>query len=199
VAEVVLFHHVQGLTPGVVALAGAWRDAGHRVHTPDMFEGRRFDSIDSGAAYADAVGLRTLLGRAAAGVAGLPAGVVYAGVSLGNLMAEYLTVVRPGARGTLMLEGTVPVAAFAEFDADAGWPAGVPFQIHGMDGDPYFAGEGDIEVAREMVSELPHGELFLYPGAVHLFTDSGLPGYDAAATGLLTTRVAAFLDRLDRG
>ena len=33
-AEVVLFHHAQGLTPGVVAFADELRFAGHIVHTP---------------------------------------------------------------------------------------------------------------------------------------------------------------------
>jgi dienelactone hydrolase len=40
VAEVVLFHHAQGLTPGVAAFADGLRSAGHIVHTPDLFDGR---------------------------------------------------------------------------------------------------------------------------------------------------------------
>jgi hypothetical protein len=28
------------------------------------------------------------------------------------------------------------------------WPTGVPVQIHGMDGDPFFAEEGDLDAAR---------------------------------------------------
>jgi dienelactone hydrolase len=43
-AEVVVFHHVQGLTPGVNAFADELRRAGHAVHTPDLFEGRTFDT-----------------------------------------------------------------------------------------------------------------------------------------------------------
>lgn len=38
-AEVVLFHHAQGLTPGVVAFADELRRAGHTVHTPDLLDG----------------------------------------------------------------------------------------------------------------------------------------------------------------
>lgn len=47
-AEVVVFHHAQGLTPGVVAFADELRRGGHNVHTPDLFEGRIFDTIDDG-------------------------------------------------------------------------------------------------------------------------------------------------------
>ena len=35
-AEVLLFHHAQGLTSGVVAFADNLRAAGHTVHTPDL-------------------------------------------------------------------------------------------------------------------------------------------------------------------
>ena len=55
-AEIILFHHVQGLTPGVVAFADELRRAGHTVHTPDLFEGRTFPSIDDGMAFAREVG-----------------------------------------------------------------------------------------------------------------------------------------------
>ena len=40
-------------------------------------------------------------------------------------------------------------------------------------------------------------ELFLYPGEEHLFADSSLAAYDAAAAALLTERVLAFLDRVE--
>ena len=72
----------------------------------------------------------------------------------------------------------------------------MPVQIHGMDNDPYFAGEGDIDAAREIVATVPDAELFVYPGDQHYFADSSLPSYDAAATALLTERVLAFLARV---
>jgi len=69
-------------------------------------------------------------------------------------------------------------------------------QIHGMDADEFFAGEGDIDAAREIVATVPDAELFTYPGDQHLFEDSSLPSYDAEATTQLTQRVLAFLERL---
>ena len=56
-AEVVLFHHVQGLTDGVLAFAAELRAGGHTVHTPDLFDGERAATIEDGIALADA-GLR---------------------------------------------------------------------------------------------------------------------------------------------
>jgi dienelactone hydrolase len=53
---VVLFHHAQGLTPGVVAFAGELRRAGHTVHTPDLFEGHTFATIEEGMGYAEQIG-----------------------------------------------------------------------------------------------------------------------------------------------
>src|SRR5688500_2398683 len=61
--EVLLFHHAQGLTPGVLAFADVLRVAGHTVHTPDLLDGRRFDSVEAGVAYAGQVGFGEVLER----------------------------------------------------------------------------------------------------------------------------------------
>ncbi|HBW21023.1 MAG: dienelactone hydrolase family protein [Streptosporangiaceae bacterium] len=188
-AEVVLFHHAQGLTPGVVAFAGELRRAGHTVRTPDLFEGRTFGTIEEGMRYAEEIGFPDeVIGRGARAVEGLPAGLVYAGFSLGVLPAQKLAQTRPGARGALLFSSCVPVSAFGP-----AWPEGVPVQVHGMDADPFFVGEGDIDAARELVEQAKEAELFLYPGDQHYFADSSLPSYDAAATALLIQRVLDFL------
>lgn len=192
-AEVLLFHHVQGLTAGVVAFADELRAAGHTVHTPDLFGGRTFDTIDEGMAYAngDDAGDATELADAA--VAELPAELVYAGFSFGVMEAQRLAQTRPGARGALLFESCVSITADWAFGP---WPEGVPVQIHGMDHDPFFAGEGDIDAARELVELVgPTAELFVYPGDQHLFSDGSLLSYDAAAAALMTKRVLDFLGR----
>jgi dienelactone hydrolase len=188
-AEVVLFHHAQGLTSGVVAFADELRRAGHTVHTPDLFDGRTFGSIEDGLGYAEELGFPgEILGRGARAVDGLPGELVYAGFSLGVLPAQMLAQTRPGARGALLFYSCVPVSEFGP-----SWPEGVPAQIHGMDADPIFVGEGDIDAARELVGQAKDAELFLYPGDQHYFADSSLPSYDADATALLTQRVLDFL------
>ena len=192
-AEVLLFHHAQGLTAGVIAFADQLRAAGHVVHTPDLFEGRTFSSIDEGIAYAQEVGFDNLLERGVRCADGLPANLVYAGMSLGEMMAQKLAQTRPGAHGALLLYSCIPITGEWAFGP---WPDGVPVQIHGMDNDPIFVGEGDIDAAREIVESVDDAELFLYPGDQHYFADSSLASYDADATALLTTRVLEFLARV---
>ena len=191
-AEVVLFHHGQGLTGGVIAFADELRSGGHTVHTPDLYDGHTFGSLTAGLAYAAEIGFDQVRGRALRAVDGLPAGLVYAGISLGVMPAQQLAQTRPGARGALLLEACVPLSEFSDT-----WPDGVPVQVHGMDADPYFAGEGDdegdIDAAQALVDQASDAELFIYPGDRHLFTDNSLPSYDAAAAALVTKRVLAFL------
>ena len=187
-AEVVLFHHAQGLTSGVVAFADELRRAGHTVHTPDLLDGRTFGSIDDGLAYAEELGFPgEILARGARAVEGLPADLVYAGFSLGVLPAQMLAQTRSGARGALLFYSCVPTSEFGS------WPAGVPAQVHGMDADPIFVDEGDVDAARALVEEAEDAELFLYPGDQHYFADATLPSYDEQAATLLRRRVLDFL------
>jgi dienelactone hydrolase len=193
--EVVLFHHVQGLTDGVRAFADELRAGGHTVHTPDLFDGERPATIDDGIAFADGIGVKVLAGRADQVVATLPEGLVYAGFSMGAATAQRLAQTRPGARGALLYESCIPLTGKWAFGP---WPAGVPVQIHGMDKDPYFALEGDLDAARELVETVgPElAQLYVYPGDQHLFSDDSLPSYDAAAAALVLQRSLALLDRL---
>jgi dienelactone hydrolase len=187
-AEMLLFHHAQGQTEGVRSFAGELREAGHTVHTPDLLDGRTFGSIDEGMAYVQQLGFGEIIDRGERAANELPSELVYAGFSLGVVPAQKLAQTRPGARGALLFYSCVPVSEFG-----TSWPADVPVQIHGMDADPFFVGEGDIAAARELVDSTENAELFLYPGDQHYFADSSLPSYDAEATALLTRRVLDFL------
>jgi dienelactone hydrolase len=191
-AEVILFHHVQGLTTGVVAFADELRRAGHTVHTPDLFDARTFARIEDGMAYAREVGFGALLERGVAAAEGLSSEVVYAGFSFGVMPAQQLAQTRANARGALLFHACLPISEFGER-----WPDGVPVQVHGMDADPFFTEEGgDLEAARELAASTDQAELFLYPGKQHLFADSSLPSYDPAATALLMERVLRFLQNV---
>ena len=192
-AEVLLFHHAQGLTPGVVAFADELRAAGHTVHTPDLFDGRTFGSIPEGMAHIEGIGFEALRERGVHAADDLPPGLVYGGFSLGEMAAQKLAQTRPGARGALLFYSCIPISGEWAFGP---WPEGVPVQIHGMDADPIFVGEGDVDAAREIVEKVVDAELFLYPGDQHYFADSSLPSYDADATALLTRRVLEFLERV---
>ncbi len=187
-SEVVLYHHVQGLTDGVRSFADELRRAGHTVHTPDLFGGRKFDTIGDGIAFARQAGFDALARRGVAAAEGFGPHVVYAGFSFGVMIAQQLAQTRPGARGALLMYSCLPVSEFGDV-----WPEKVPVQVHGKEADPFFA--EDLNAARELVASTDQAELFLYPGEQHLFADSSLPDYDAGAAALLTERVLAFLEK----
>ena len=190
-AEVLLFHHAQGLTPGVMAFAEKLRLAGNTVHLPDLYEGRTFETLNEGVGHARTIGFDVILERGRAVAADLPAGLVYAGFSLGVMPAQLLAQTRPGARGALFFSACLPVTEFSE-----AWPAGVPVQIHSTEADPEFVDSGDIDAARALVDEADDAELFLYPGSSHLFADSSLPSFEAESAAVLAEYVLRFLDRL---
>jgi len=187
-AEIVLFHHALGLTPGCRGFAEDLAAAGHRVHLPDLYGGRVFTDLQEGLGYAEAVGFSQILAAGSRAVEGLPADLVYAGFSLGVMPAQLLAQTRPGAKAALFFHACVPLAEFG-----GTWPAGLPLQIHTMEDDDWV----DVEVARDVAATLEEAELFLYPGDQHLFTDDSLPDYDEAAATLLMQRALAFLRGLE--
>jgi dienelactone hydrolase len=185
-AEVLLYHHIQGLTDGVQAFADDLRNAGHTVHTPDLFDGRTFGSIEEGFGFAREQGVDAIGERGVAVADELGRELVYAGFSFGVTIAQRLAQTRPGARGAVLMYSCIPVAEFGQ-----AWPEGVPVQIHGKQDDEYF--EEDLPVARELAGSTANAELFIYPGDEHLFADSSLDDYDPVASALLMERVRAFL------
>ena len=185
-AEVLLFHHAQGQTPGFLAFADELRAAGHTVHAPDLYDGKTFASIDDGVGYAKEVGFGTIAERGRLAAEGLPNELVYGGFSLGVMPAQELAQTRSGAKGALLFSAAFPASEFG-----GAWPEGVPLQIHMMEADEWAL--EDLPAARELVESVDGAELFLYPGDRHLFADSSLPDYDEAAATLLLERVLRFL------
>ena len=187
---VLLFHHAQGQTPGFLAFAQELREAGHTVDAPDLYGGgETFGTVDEGVAHARQVGFGEIVRRGAAAAEGLPEDIVVAGFSLGVMPAQSLAQTRPGARGALLYHGALPPSEFG-----GPWPDAVPVQIHFMDQDPW--AEGDLAAAEALVKEVEDAELFIYPGAGHLFADPSSTDYDEQAAALLKERTLAFLDRV---
>jgi dienelactone hydrolase len=187
-AELVLFHHAQGLTAGCLSFADELRAAGHTVHAPDLYDGKIFTELTDGIAYAEEIGFQTVIERARLAAESLPNEIVYAGLSLGVLPAQMLAQTRPGAKGALLLHAAIPLSEFG-----GSWPNGVPLQIHTMEADEL----GDVDVARDLAATIESAELFLYPGDQHLFTDDSLPAYDEGAATLVKQRVLSFLDNIE--
>jgi dienelactone hydrolase len=188
-AELLLYHHAQGQTPGFLAFADELRAAGHTVHAPDLYDGNTFAELDDGVGYAKQVGFDTILERGRLAAEGLPNELVYGGFSLGVMPAQMLAQTRPGAKGALLFSAAFPASEFG-----GSWPQGVPLQIHMMEADEWAL--EDLPAARELVETTEGAELFLYPGDRHLFADSSLPDYDEAAATLLEQRVLSFLDNV---
>ncbi|SFB84571.1 Dienelactone hydrolase [Nocardioides terrae] len=186
-AEIVLFHHALGLTSGVQEFAGALQDAGHTVHTPDLFEGRLFDVVEDGVAFAAETGRETLGARAGAAVESLPPDLVYAGMSMGCAYATQLLLTRPGGRGAFYLYGAVDPAWW-----EARWPAGVPAQAHQTADDPW----REQEAEEGFEARVPDAELFVYEGDTHLFADPSTQDFDPVAAALAMERIQEFLGRL---
>jgi dienelactone hydrolase len=191
VAEVLLFHHAQGLTAGCLSFADDLRAAGHVVYAPDLYDGKTFADLDDGVGYAKEVGFDTIAERGRLAAEGLANEIVYAGFSLGAMPAQMLAQTKPGTKGALLFHSCFPTS---EFGGD--WPRGVPLQIHLMEADEW-ALEGDLDAARELDETVDSAELFLYPGDRHLFADNSLPDYDENAATQLKQRVISFLDRID--
>ncbi|MDQ4125436.1 MAG: dienelactone hydrolase family protein [Actinomycetota bacterium] len=186
-AEVLLFHHANGLTRGCLAFAQALRDAGHVVHAPDLYDGKTFTDLDDGVAHSRAIGFEALIERGRTVAQDLPPELVYMGMSLGVMPAQLLAQTRSGARGAVLLHAAVPLE-----ELGGGWPDGVPLQMHTMEADEW----GDADVARDLAERVPGAELFLYPGSAHLFTDESLADYDEQAAALVKERVLRFLEPL---
>ena len=179
-AEVVLFHSVLGLRPGVIAAAERLRAAGHTVHTPDCYDGEVFHDLGEGMRKEEALGYRELARRARESVAGLPDGLVFAGFSMGAVHAEVLAAQRPGALGAVLMHGAVPVEDLGEYFGVERWP------------------EGEVAPLGEAVRGAGAAfEAHAYPGSGHLFADPDLPEHDLASSEAMWERVLAFLDRID--
>ena len=183
--EVVVFHSGPGLRPAVISFADRLRAEGHRVHTPDSFDGEVFSSLEEGVRKRDALGIPELIRRAQAAVADLPSGLVLAGFSMGAAAAEFLAANLPGARAAVLMHGAL---APADIGAEA-WPAGVAVQVHCAEGDPEVDWDSVDALSAAVQASGAPVIVYRYPGAGHLFSDDGLPEYDQAATQLMTRRV----------
>ena len=181
-AEVVVFHHALGLSDFVRGFAATLADAGHTVHTPDLFDGRTFTAIEDGMAHSEKLGgPMGMVDLARAAVDPLPSEVVYVGFSLGVLSAQSLAQTRPGARGAVLCYSALPLGRWGD-NWPATWPEDVALQLHILDGDE------DLEIARELETVVPDAALFVYPGSEHYFAE-----HDTDAAAELTERVLRFL------
>lgn len=191
VADIVVFHSVLGLRPVEFEFAGRLRAAGHRVTTPDLYDGRTAPALEEGFALKEAVGWDTITGRAHAAVRDLPAATVLVGVSMGAGVVETVLPQRPGAAGVLLLHavGNLP----------DGVRAGFPVQAHVADPDPVAPPALVTEWHAAATRSGADAEVYRYPGAGHFYTDPHGPDHDPPAAEQTWDRVAEFLRRTEPG
>lgn len=183
-ANVVVFHHVLGLTEGVLAFAEAIRQDGHTVWAPDIFKGKRFDTIEEGCSYEeDVMGWEGMIAESEKAVADVPKDAYYVGFSMGAVYAQRLAELRPGAKGAILLHGCVQGGFFAPT-----WPEGVRLQVHNTENDE-FTEMATIEELCEKVG----GEVYQYPGPGHILSDPAFPEYNQETAELILDRVKGFL------
>jgi dienelactone hydrolase len=187
VSDVVMFHSALGLRPAIWSLAELLRTDGHNVTTLDLYEGRVFDDLDEGVAERDRIGIPELIARSHAAVAGLPADLVYIGISLGTAPAQLLATTRPGAKGVALIQGAVPL----EMIGVDTWPEGLACQLHTSGDDPWHEQPPVDELFATVPAELlDHHD---YPNVGHLFLDPEWPAHDADATGRLVAALRGWL------
>ncbi|MFF2950822.1 dienelactone hydrolase family protein [Kitasatospora sp. NPDC057965] len=191
-AQILLLHSAYGLRPAVHAAADRLRDAGHTVHTPDLYDGRTFDDIEEGMAYKEELGSDELLRRAVGAAAPLLTSgdaLVYAGFSLGGSLAQNLALADENARGLLLLHGT------SDIREDAA--TAVPVQLHVAEPDPFEPEDWLNAWYLNMRRAGADVEIHRYHGAGHLFTDPELSDYDAEAAERTWAVALDFLAELD--
>lgn len=186
-ATLLLFHHALGLTEGMSAFADTLRDAGHRVATPDLFDGRVFSDLDEGVAYAEGLDRDEVAALAATALVDLGTPAVVGGFSFGSMSAQRLAQTRQDVLGAILYHGGVDPSWFG-----SPWPAALPLQLHEAEGDPW--AEPDEKAA--LIAAAPLAESFVYPGAGHLLADSSSPDHDPESARLITERTLAFLERV---
>jgi dienelactone hydrolase len=183
-ADVVLFHSAYGLRPAVRDAADRLRRAGHRVETPDLYEGRTAGTLEAALALRDAVGRDELLRRARAAVEAVAPGTVLAGFSLGASLAQRIAALDARFTRLLLVHGVA--------DPPAALPVPWSVQAHIAEEDPWAPKAELMDWRRALDALGAVVELHFYRGG-HLFTDPGLADHDAGAAARVWERAERFL------
>lgn len=185
-ADVVMFHHAQGLTPGVLEFADQLRMSGHDVLVPDLYDGVTFGTLAEGVAHAESVGFDVITERGVAAAGEMTGLFVTVGFSLGVLPAQKLAQTDGSVQGAVLCHAAVPVSTFG-----SEWPRGVGLQLHTAKGDEW----GDFDDAQELAIEVPDAELFAYDTTAHLVADPSVADHDARIAAQILEHTLTFLDR----
>lgn len=188
IAEIILFHHAQGLTEGLRDLAERLRAAGHKVHTPDMYSGPVFGKLDEGLAFASRIGHDAIEEVARRAARRHPHTNTVIGFSLGAFPAQLLAQEWKKIDGLVLVAGGLPPR-----DLGGDWRFNVRLSVHAADPDDWIP-PGSLETLLHHARG-PH--IHRYPGLGHMFVDPSSPDYDADAADLFEERLLAWLEEGD--
>lgn len=188
--QVVVLHHLLGVTGGVRALAERLAAPGVEVLAPDLFEGAVHGDLAAGAAALDALGLDVVLARADAALADLGPGAVLVGLSLGAVPAQRTAQRRGDVAGVVLVGSCVPPDAFGPT-----WPPATAVRVHAAVDDPLFRDEGDREAAEALVAAATDAVLDVRPGEGHLLAEEGHPDHDPDVVAAVVAEVTTLLGR----
>lgn len=199
--EIVLFHSVLGLRPGVKKAAEKLENEGYVVHTPNLYDdGVVFDDYQKAMDYVESIGsYPELLKRTRDAVADLPEEIIYAGFSNGAAGAEYLALARPSAKAAILFSGAIPLEMLLQIGGhpQQGWHKSVPVQLHYAQNDPFRNNEWVDSFRQSVTSSGGQFDFCEYPAAGHLFTDESLPDeYNEESTRQLWENVFRFLNKI---
>lgn len=183
-AQIVLFHHSQGLTEGLRFLARRLEAVGHRVHTPDFFSGKVFSRPDEGLAFAGMVGhdaMEELAKRTAREHKGVDTVI---GFSLGAFAAQLLAQEVRSVQRCVLVGGALDPR---ELQGD--WRHGVALSIHLAQPDDWI-NHDDLDA---LIKRAHQAEVHTYRGVGHMFADPSHPDYDADAADLFEERLVDWL------
>lgn len=183
--NVVVFHHVMGLTDAVARMAEQLGSVGHNVVVPDLFDGKRFSSIEEGVSHVDDLGMQAVIDTGVASVADLDGPLVVVGFSLGVLPAQQLAQTDARVVGAALCFSAVPPDMLAD-----SWPETVALQIHLVENDPW--ADEDRPAAEELAAQAGI-EITVHPGSGHLVFEPNLADYDPDVTLTITEQIAAFV------
>jgi dienelactone hydrolase len=189
-ANVILFHSIFGLRKNILDIAECFRKNGHTVYAPDLLNGEVFSDLGSANNNLQKIGVPEIIRRSKIAVENMPNDIVYAGFSLGGVVAQLLAAQRKGAKGCLLFHSAQPLAAL-KIEA---WPSKVPVQIHFAKGDPWRKQENIKALSNSVRQAGTDFQYFEYPCTGHLFADSQLPDYDQASAELMIERALEFLN-----
>lgn len=184
-AEIILFHHAQGLTEGLRTLAERLHAAGHDVHTPDLYSGVVFDRLDEGLAFASRIGHDAIEEVARRSARQYPHTDTVIGFAMGAFPAQLLAQEWSKVHHVTLVAGGLP-----PHELSGEWRVDVRLDVHVADPDDWVP-PGSLD---PLMVHARGSHLHRYRGVRHMFADPSSPDYDADAADLFEERLFAWLD-----